>query len=80
MTQAEDFNAVLQELAVAIDPLSDAANLWVETEYRLDTVTSEDIETVGQAILATLVSLNMALEGLVKLVAPQPVTLGDLVE
>ena len=80
MTQQADFNAVMQHLAAAVDPLGDAATLFVDPDFLGDTVKTEDIEAIGQAILTALMSISIALQGLAKLITAPPVTLGDLVE
>jgi len=69
MTQQTDAQAVLAYLRTAADPLTDAAQLFVDPDNDLDTLDLEDLETIGQAILTSLLSLNMALEGLVKITA-----------
>jgi len=68
MTDHTDAQAVLAHLRVAADPLAEAACLFVDPDTELDPLSLEDIEIIGQAILTSLMSINMALEGLVKTV------------
>lgn len=68
MTETTDAQAVLAHLRVAADPLANAAQLFTDPDTDLEPLTLADIEAIGQAILTSLLSINMALEGLVKTV------------
>ena len=68
MTPLSDADAVLAHLRTAAHPLTDAAQLFVDPDGLSCDLTLEDSEIIGQAILTSLLSLNMALEGLVTLI------------
>ena len=67
MSAQEDFQATLAYLRIAADPLGDAASLFVTVNPETHKVSLEEVQICGQAILASLVSLNMALESLVRI-------------